>query len=118
MEFCSAAPYNCQRHTPRSCHKRRGRSQRSVKRIEETARPVQQSATVGPEIAAARPQKKNAHSAALKLRAGYPAARSIRKSSIRFPDLSCAVSQRGFFPRPAQVSDGFAGFLYFGNTFG
>jgi hypothetical protein len=33
------------------------------------------------------------------------------------PELAdCAVSQRGFFPRPAQVSDGFAGFLYFGNT--
>jgi hypothetical protein len=30
----------------------------------------------------------------------------IRKSSSFFPDLSCAVSQRGCFPRPAQVSDG------------
>jgi len=50
-------------------------------------------------------------------KAAYPA-NSIRKSSICFPDLSCAVSQRGFFPRPAQVSDGSAGFLYFGKTRG
>ena len=42
----------------------------------------------------------------------------IRNSSSFFPDLSCAVSQRGCFPRPAQVSDGCAGFLYFGNTCG
>jgi hypothetical protein len=61
---------------------------------------------------------KERHSAALKLQIAYAAPKSIRNSSIRFPDLSCAVSQRGFFPRPAQVSDGFAGFLYFGNTFG
>src|SRR5437762_12767255 len=42
----------------------------------------------------------------------------IRKSSSFFPDLSSAVSQRGCFPRPAQVSDGRAGFLYFGKTRG
>jgi hypothetical protein len=42
----------------------------------------------------------------------------IRKSSSFFPDLSSAVSQRGCFPRPAQVSDGRAGFLYFGKTCG
>jgi hypothetical protein len=42
----------------------------------------------------------------------------IRKSSSFFPDLSCAVSQRGCFPRPAQVSDGRVGFLYFGKTWG
>src|SRR5205807_940776 len=42
----------------------------------------------------------------------------IRKSSSFFPDLSCAVSHRGCFPRPAQVSPGWAGFLYFGNTWG
>ncbi len=42
----------------------------------------------------------------------------IRKSSRFFPDLSCAVSQRGCFPRPAQVSDGRVGFLYFGKTCG
>ena len=42
----------------------------------------------------------------------------IRKSSIRFPDLSCAVSQRGCFPRPDHVCDGSAGFLNFGRTFG
>jgi hypothetical protein len=34
------------------------------------------------------------------------------------PDRSCAVSQRGCFPRPAQVSDGSAGFLYLGKTCG
>jgi hypothetical protein len=34
--------------------------------------------------------------------AAYATAKSIRKSSICFPDLSCAVSQRGFFPRAAQ----------------
>ena len=43
---------------------------------------------------------------------------SIRKSSSFFPDLSCAVSQRGCLPRPAQVSDGRSGFLYFGRTRG
>jgi hypothetical protein len=42
----------------------------------------------------------------------------IRKSSSFFPDLSSAVSQRGCFPRPAQVSAGRAGFLYFGKTCG
>lgn len=42
----------------------------------------------------------------------------MRKSSSFFPDWSCAVSQRGCFPRPAQVSVGFSGFLYFGNTCG
>ena len=41
---------------------------------------------------------------------------SIRKSLSFFPDLSCAVSQRGCFPRPVQVSDGCLGFLYFGTT--
>src|SRR5712671_2863521 len=42
----------------------------------------------------------------------------IRKSSSFFPDLSCRVSQWGCFPRPAQVSDGWVGFLYFGKTRG
>jgi hypothetical protein len=42
----------------------------------------------------------------------------IRKSSSSLPDLSSAVSQRGCFPRPAQVSPGCAGFLYFGATCG
>jgi hypothetical protein len=42
----------------------------------------------------------------------------IRKSSSFFPDLSSAVSQRGCFPRPAQVSASRAGFLYFGKTCG
>jgi hypothetical protein len=50
---------------------------------------------------------------------GYIAALpKIRKSSILFPEFSCAVSQRGFLPRPAQVSDGRAGFWNFGKTFG
>jgi hypothetical protein len=44
--------------------------------------------------------------------------RTIRKSSSFFPDLSSADSQRGCFPRPDQVSDGRAGFLYFGKTCG
>jgi hypothetical protein len=44
--------------------------------------------------------------------------RTIRKSSSFFPDLSSAVSQRGCFPRPDQVSNGRAGFLYFGKTRG
>jgi hypothetical protein len=44
--------------------------------------------------------------------------RAIRKSSSFFPDLSSAVSQRGCLPRPDQVSDGWAGFLYFGKTCG
>ena len=42
----------------------------------------------------------------------------IRKSSIRLPDFNCAASQRGFLPRPAQVSDGRSGFRYFGTTAG
>jgi hypothetical protein len=42
----------------------------------------------------------------------------IRKSSIRLPDLSFATSQRGVFPRPAQVSDGRSGFRNFGTTVG
>ena len=42
----------------------------------------------------------------------------IRKSSIRLPDFSSAASQRGFLPRPAQVSDGRSGFRYFGTTAG
>ena len=42
----------------------------------------------------------------------------IRKSSIRLPDFSCAASQRGFLPRPAQVSEGRSGFRYFGMTAG
>ena len=44
--------------------------------------------------------------------------RAFRKSSSRFPELSCAVSQRGCFPRPDQVSKGSSGFLYFENTCG
>jgi hypothetical protein len=47
-----------------------------------------------------------------------PDAGWIRKSSSFFPDLSWAVSQRGCLPLPAQVSAGWAGFLYFGNTCG
>jgi hypothetical protein len=50
--------------------------------------------------------------------AAYTVAKSIRKSSICFPDLSCAVSQRGFFPRPVQVSEGCSGFRNFGKTVG
>ena len=42
----------------------------------------------------------------------------IRKSSILFPEFSCAVNQRGCLPRPAQVSNGRAGFWNFGKTFG
>src|ERR1700681_1764175 len=57
-------------------------------------------------------RKRNAHSAASAV------AKSIRKSSIGFPDLSCAVSQRGFFPRPVQVSEGCSGFRNFGKTVG
>jgi hypothetical protein len=37
----------------------------------------------------------------LELRRRFAAAKSIRKSSICFPDLSCAVSQRGFIPGSA-----------------
>jgi hypothetical protein len=37
---------------------------------------------------------KERHSAALKLQVAYAAAKSIRNSSIRFPDLSYAASQR------------------------
>ena len=52
------------------------------------------------------------------LRRARPGRVWIRKSSSFFLALSCAVSQRGCFPRPAQVSDGLAGLLYFGNTCG
>jgi hypothetical protein len=41
---------------------------------------------------------------------------AIRKSSNDFPPLMAAVSQRGFNPRPAQVSVGFSGLRYFGAT--
>src|SRR5262249_19244214 len=40
---------------------------------------------------------------------------SIRKSSSFFPPLIAATSQRGFAPRPAQVSP--EGPRYFGGTF-
>src|SRR6516225_1574342 len=40
---------------------------------------------------------------------------SIRKSSSFFPPLIAATSQRGFAPRPAQVSP--EGLRYFGGTF-
>jgi hypothetical protein len=42
------------------------------------------------------------------------AAPAIRKSSAFLPDLIAAVSQRGFNPRPAQVSVGFSGLRYLG----
>jgi hypothetical protein len=60
--------------------------------------PSAAQASTTPEIAAVEAAEKNAHSAALKLKVAY-AAKSIRKSSICFPDLSCAVNQRGLFPR-------------------
>jgi hypothetical protein len=41
---------------------------------------------------------------------------AIRKSSAFSPDLIAAVSQRGFNPRPAQVSAGFSGLRYLGAT--
>src|SRR5262249_49381857 len=40
---------------------------------------------------------------------------SIRKLSSFFPSLIAATSQRGFAPRPAQVSP--EGLRYFGGTF-
>jgi hypothetical protein len=40
------------------------------------------------------------------------AAPAMRKSSAFLPDLIAAVSQRGFNPRPAQVSVGFSGLRY------
>jgi len=40
----------------------------------------------------------------------------MEKSSIFLPDLIAAASQRGFRPRPAQVSVGFSGFRYFAGT--
>ena len=83
-----------------------GQSDHSIARIAGTSRDGQESGT-SPAIAAGRAQKKNPHSPACAV------AKSIRKSSICFPDLSCADNQRGLFPRPAQVSDGSAGFLYF-----
>ena len=45
---------------------------------------------------------------------GFP----ITNSSILCPVLRAAVSQRGCFPRPDQVSDGSSGFRYLGNTRG
>jgi hypothetical protein len=38
------------------------------------------------------------------------------KCSSFLPDFSAAASHRGFSPRPAQVSSGFAGLRYFGAT--
>src|ERR1700739_2873261 len=40
----------------------------------------------------------------------------MTKSSSFLPDLRAAASQRGFRPRPAQVSAGFSGLRYFGAT--
>ena len=77
-----------------------------LRELEELRERVEESGT-GPAIAADRAQKKNAYTAACAV------AKSIRKSSICFPELSCADNQRGLFPRPAQVSDGSTGFLYF-----
>jgi hypothetical protein len=50
--------------------------------------------------------------------AAYAAVNSIRKAAICFSNLSCAVSQRGFLLRPAQVSEGCSGFRNFGKTVG
>jgi hypothetical protein len=36
------------------------------------------------------------------LEGAYAVGKSIRKSSIRLPDLSWAVNQRGFFPRQTR----------------
>ena len=44
------------------------------------------------------------------------AAPAIRKSSGFLPDLIAAANQRGFNPRPAQVSAGFSGLRYLGAT--
>jgi len=45
-------------------------------------------------------------------------AEELRLNSSSFlPALSAVVSQRGFNPRPAQVSAGFSGLRYFGATF-
>ena len=41
---------------------------------------------------------------------------AMAKCSSFLPDLSAAVSQRGFSPRPAHVSLGFSGLRYFGGT--
>src|SRR5438128_6265439 len=68
------------------------------------------------EVQALRKQVQKAEAARLFVIA-Y-AACLIRKSSIRLPDFSCAASQRGLLPRPAQVSDGRSGFRYFGTTGG
>jgi hypothetical protein len=116
-EFLSTPSYKCYRRA--LCHrrKRHSESKSTVIRIKQTTGAGQGGRT-GAAIAAAKTQKKNAPSAALARKPTYAAAKSIRKSSICFPDLSCAASQRGFFPRPAQVSDGSAGFRYFGKTCG
>jgi hypothetical protein len=52
---------------------------------------------------------------ALRLFRPFPADLAIKKSSIFFPPLIASTSQRGFAPRPAQVSPD--GLLYFGGTF-
>jgi hypothetical protein len=41
---------------------------------------------------------------------------AIRKSSCFLPDLIAAANQRGFNPRPAQVSAGFSGLRYLAAT--
>jgi hypothetical protein len=58
------------------------------------------------------------HLRILSLRTAAPYGRFIRKSSSFLPDRSCATSQRGCFPRPAQVSLRFFGLRYLGTTFG
>jgi len=99
-----------------SRHRRKIESGCSVTRIGATTQASQESRT-GPISRGETVVKERAFGGS-NLEGAYAVANQIRKSSIRFPDLSCAVSQRGFFPRPAQVSDGSAGFLYFGKTCG
>ena len=41
---------------------------------------------------------------------------AMLKCSSFLPDFSAAASHRGFNPRPAHVSAGFAGLRYFGTT--
>ena len=82
-----------------SRHRREIESCCSVTRIGATTRAGQESRT-GP-VAAGRPQKKNAQSVACTEKALTPPLNRSGKSSIFFPDLSCAVNQRGFIPGSA-----------------
>jgi len=69
------------------------------------------------EVEVLRQQSQEGRRQTPALTVSYVAARSMRRSSIRIPDLNSFLTHLGCLPRPAQVSDP-SGFRYFGSTLG